>query len=179
MWKDPLLWCKFFGWYWLWSPNSSSKLRSGPSVLIPWGKTLLNIYWCRQSCRSLLWITAVYSQSGVASGARPVWVLAHEPRARVWEWESAFVCFRCRRCVGEDVLVLIGLSFLLLIYSASLEAAAENSLTVGYHLFLQFRESAPSEQDDVTQLGPVPRRQRWNLNKMYEFFSWGLTAHAA
>lgn len=58
------------------------------------------------------------------------------------------------------MLVLIGLSFLLLIYSTSSEAAVENSLTVNYHLFLQFRESARSEQDDVTQLGPMPRHQR-------------------
>lgn len=58
------------------------------------------------------------------------------------------------------MLVLIGLSFPLLIYPTSSEAAEENSLTVGYHLFLQFRESARSEQDDVTQVGPVPRRQR-------------------
>lgn len=59
------------------------------------------------------------------------------------------------------MLVLIGLSFLLLIYSTSLEAAGEeNSLTVGYHLLLQFRESARSEQGDVTQIVLMPRRQR-------------------
>lgn len=63
--------------------------------------------------------------------------------------------------MGEDVLVLIGLSFFTFdLFNQLGNGSGGFSHSRLSSFFFQFVESARSEQDDVTQLGPAPRWQR-------------------